>query len=251
MSPPTTPVPEMDIRLPEPGEAGDSQDTEWCEVEVDGESRRFRFHDYHEIYDVPGLYEQLFYSKLKCVSPATVSDMLVSVAEADGLDAGDLAVLDVGAGNGMVGEELKHRGAGAVVGVDIIEEAKLAVERDRPDVYDDYFVVDMTSIPTDVDGSLRAHRFNALTCVAALGFDDIPPPVFEAALQYVGPGGLMGFSIKESFLSDDDESGFAMFIRDAIATGAIRLRDQRRYRHRLSATGEELHYVGIVAEKAG
>lgn len=251
MSTPAPAISEMEIRLPGPSESGSSQDTEWCEVELDGEFRRFRFHDYHEIYDVPGLYERLFYSELKCVSPATVAGMLVSVAEEDGRRSSDLAVLDVGAGNGMVGEELKDAGAGAVVGVDIIEEAKLAVERDRPDVYDDYFVVDMTAIPPDTDAYLRDHRLNALTCVAALGFDDIPPPVFQAALEYVAPGGLMGFSIKESFLGDEDQSGFATFIRESVATGATRLRDQARYRHRLSATGEALHYVGIVAEKAG
>lgn len=239
----------MEIRFPDSSDAGESQDTEWCEVELDGELRRFRFHDYHEIYAVPGLYERLFYSELKCASPRTVAGMLVSAAEEDGLLAADLAVLDVGAGNGMVGEELKELGAGAVVGVDIIDEAKRAVERDRPSVHEDYFVVDMTAIPADTDRALRAHRFNALTCVAALGFDDIPPPVFDAALSYLATGGLMGFSIKESFLTNGDSSGFSLFIRDAIDSGAVRLRDERRYLHRLSATGEELYYVALVAEK--
>ena len=37
---------------------------------------------------------------------------------------------------------------------------------------------------------------------------------------------------------------------EALTDGAMQLRDQRRYRHRLSATGEPLHYVAIVAEKA-
>jgi predicted TPR repeat methyltransferase len=244
-APTTTP---MAIRFPDPAEAGESQDTEWCEVTLDGELRRFRFHDYDEIYSVPGLYEQLFYSELKCASPPTVAGMLVDAAEAKNLGPADLTVLDVGAGNGMVGEELKDLGAGTVVGVDIIEEAKQAVERDRPAVYDDYFVVDMTAIPAEIDESLRVHRFNALTCVAALGFDDIPPPVFEAALSYLSPGGLMGFSIKESFLSNGDDSGFSSFIREAIDGGAMRVLAQERYRHRLSAVGEELYYVALVAQ---
>ncbi len=240
----------MRIRLPGPEEAGDSQDTEWCELELDGEVRRIRFHDYHEIYGVPGLYEHLFYSELRCASPRTVAEMLVSVADADEVSASDLRALDVGAGNGMVGEELKRLGAGLVVGVDIIEEAKEAVHRDRPGVYADYLVVDMTAIPPDVDRGLSGYGFNALTCVAALGFDDIPPAVFEAALGYVAPGGLIGFSIKDSFLTDGDTSGFSRLIRGAIADGSLRVRDQRRYRHRLSATGEALYYVAIVAEKA-
>ena len=35
-------------------------------------------------------------------------------------------------------------GVGTVVGVDILDEAANATERDRPDVYDDYVVVDLT-----------------------------------------------------------------------------------------------------------
>jgi SAM-dependent methyltransferase len=250
MSTPAPTTSELEIRLPDPSEAGASQDTEWCEVELDGEVRRFRFHDYHEIYAVPGLYERLFYSELECASPETVASMLVHAAEKQGLSPNDLAVLDVGAGNGMVGEELKALGAGVVVGADILEEAKHAVERDRPETYEEYFAVDMTAIPADVDRSLREWSFNALTCVAALGFDDIPPPVFEAALGYVAPGGLIGFSIKESFLTDGDDSGFSRLIRNALTSGEMRLCDQHCYRHRLSATGEALHYVAIVAQKA-
>ena len=241
----------MKIRLPDPEEAGKAQDAEWCEVKSNGEVRRFRFHDYHEIYAVPGLYERLFYEELKCISPRTVTEMLGSIAEDDGISASDLAVLDIGAGNGMVGEELKRLGAGRVVGIDIIDEAKQAVMRDRPTVYTDYLVVDMTAIPAEVHRTLRAHRFNALTCVAALGFDDIPPAVFRNALDLLVRGGLVGFSIKESFLGEGDTSGFSTLIRDAIKVGELRVRDQRRYRHRLSATGERLYYIAIVAQKSG
>ena len=65
----------------------------------------------------------------------------------DNETAAKLRVLDVGAGNGMVGEELDRMGARHIVGVDIIPEAKEAAERDRPGVYDDYFVVDLTDVP--------------------------------------------------------------------------------------------------------
>src|SRR5918997_860073 len=34
-----------------------SQDREWCRVRLDEEERTIRFHDYAEIYAVPGLYE--------------------------------------------------------------------------------------------------------------------------------------------------------------------------------------------------
>ena len=45
-----------------------SQDEEWCEITIDGVAHRIRFHDYHELYSVPGLYEQLFCERLECWS---------------------------------------------------------------------------------------------------------------------------------------------------------------------------------------
>ena len=36
------------------------QDEEWCEIVMNGERQRIRLHDYAAIYNVPGLYEQLF-----------------------------------------------------------------------------------------------------------------------------------------------------------------------------------------------
>jgi glycine betaine/choline ABC-type transport system substrate-binding protein len=45
---------------------------------------------------------------------------------------GRLRVLDIGAGNGMVGSELMGSGAQMYVGIDIIEETRTATERDQP-----------------------------------------------------------------------------------------------------------------------
>ena len=51
----------FELYLP-PSQAGGGldQDEEWCEIELDGERRRIRLHDYAAIFNVPGLYEQLF-----------------------------------------------------------------------------------------------------------------------------------------------------------------------------------------------
>jgi len=45
-------------------------------VEPDGREIKLRFHEYAEIYRIKGLYEQLFYERLKCNSPAKVSEAL-------------------------------------------------------------------------------------------------------------------------------------------------------------------------------
>jgi len=143
-SPSATAEKPFEITFPRGREEDRDQDEEFCEVALHGETRRIRFHDYHELYAIPGLYEQLFYEKLKCDSPHTIATLLDEQLDDDA--AADLRVLDVGAGNGMVGEELDRMGAEHIVGVDIIEEAAEAAQRDRPGVYDDYFVVDLTDV---------------------------------------------------------------------------------------------------------
>ena len=237
---------EYELRLPA---AACDQDEEWCELLVDGRPRRIRFHDYNEIYSIPGLYERLFYELLECDSPRAVTALLGEELRARGRDASTLRVLDVGAGNGMVGEELDELGVPVIVGVDIIEEAAAAAERDRPGIYDDYLVLDLTAIPPATHEQLAAHGFNCMVTVAALGFGDIPPDAFANACNLVQPGGLVAFNIKEDFLTDGDGSGFSRLIKRALADGSLDVRAERRYRHRLSIAGDPLHYVAMVAEK--
>jgi predicted TPR repeat methyltransferase len=237
----------FDITFPRGREEDRDQDEEFCEVTLDGETRRIRFHDYHEIYEIPGLYEQLFYEELKCDSPRTIAGLITEQVSSDTVE--NLRVLDVGAGNGMVGEELDRLGAKHIVGVDIIEEAERATERDRPGIYDDYFVVDLTDIPADDQRALEDQRFNCLTTVAALGFGDIPPEAFTAAFNLVEDDGLVAFNIKERFVEDGDRSGFEQLINRSLEDGTMELQDERRYRHRLSVAGDPLYYIAMVARK--
>ena len=226
------------------------QDEEWCEVIVDGETRSVRFHDYDEIYSLPGLYEQLFYDVLKCDSPRVVCQLLAELLEASAESPEDLRVLDVGAGNGMVGEQLRTLGVEMMVGVDIIPEAAQAAERDRPGVYDDYHVVDLTNLSDETRSELDDHDFNAMVCVAALGFGDIPPNAFAEAFNMVDIGGHVAFNIKEDFMSDEDETGFSALIRHALEEGTLELEgEMRSYRHRLSAAGRPLQYLAASAIK--
>jgi hypothetical protein len=225
------------------------QDEEWCEAVVDGKRTRIRFHDYHLIYEVPGLYEQLFYDMLECSSPRVVRTLLARVLAEQGMEPADLRVLDVGAGNGMVGEEIRDLGAATIHGVDIIEEAALAARRDRPDVYDDYLIADLTRLTPDQREALVAEDLNTMTTVAALGFGDIPPAAFTAAFNLIGTPGLLVYTIKEDFVSDDDASGFHRLIKRMFAQEVIVPLAEMHYRHRLSVSGEPLHYVAFVARK--
>ena len=237
------------IQLPNNGERCLSQDEEWCVVTVDGRQKRIRFHDYASIYEIPGLYESIFYDRLKCSSPYRVSQLLVDVMREHGQGPADLKVLDLGAGNGMVGDELHARGAESFVGVDIIPEARSAAIRDRKGVYDEYLVTDMTDLSEETAERLLSKNLNCLTTVATLGFGDIPPQAFEAALSLVSTPGWIAFNIKEDFLYERDESGFARLVRELSRNQVIRIEAYRRYRHRLAIDGSPLYYVAMVATK--
>jgi SAM-dependent methyltransferase len=238
-----------EIRLPETNGDAVAQDEEWCEAVIDGNTQRFRFHDYHQLYRIPGLYEGLFYENLKCCSPSRVVSLLEELLLDFDEDPQDLRVLDLGAGNGMVGDELRARDAQSVVGVDIIPEARQAALRDRPGVYDDYLVTDMTELPEQHEEKLRRREFNCLTSVAALGFGDIPPKAFLKALDMIEVGGWAAFTIKEDFLRHDDTSGFSRLVMQLNQQQILQTQAYRRFQHRLSITGEPLYYVVVVAKK--
>jgi len=238
------------LALPEP-QLSMTQDAEWCVVRDNGSWRRIRFHDYDELYAIPGLYEKVFYDILGCDSPHTVRSLLETELSASGTASRELRVLDLGAGNGMMGEELLQMGAGFLVGVDITEQAAEATRRDRPGVYDDYLVADMTALPDASRRRLVDHRLNALTCVAALGFGDIPTAAFTTAYDLVRPGGWIAFNIKEEFLEGGDSAGFAELIHSMTQAGVLDIRRRKRYRHRLGTDRRPLHYVAIVGRKAG
>lgn len=225
------------------------QDAEWCVVDDGSGWRELRFHDYDEIYKVPGLYEKLFYEVLQCQSPPVVCDLLVEQMTTERIDPAGVRVLDVGAGNGIVAEELRTRGIAKVVGVDIIPEAADAAARDRPGVYDDYRVVDLTTLDADAAAEIAGGGFDALTVVAALGFGDIPPEAFRVAFDMVRTDGFLAFTIRDNFLAETDTSGFAALVRDMMASGELEELGAVTYQHRLATTRQPVHYRAVVARK--
>ena len=240
--------PSVRLALPDAAESYE-QDAEWCVVDDGSGWRELRFHDYDEIYQVPGLYEKLFYEVLQCQSPPVVTDLLVEQMATERLDPSGVRVLDVGAGNGIVAEELRTRGVTKVVGVDIIPEAAMAAERDRPGVYDDYRVVDLTTLDVDAADEIAGGGFDALTVVAALGFGDIPPEAFTVAFDMVRTDGFVAFTIRDNFLSETDTSGFSGLIRSMMESGELEELSAVTYQHRLATTRQPVHYRAVVARK--
>ncbi len=236
------------VRIPDT-DANVSQGAERFIVEYKGDKTHIRAHDYDKIYSVPGLYEYLFYDKYKCNSPKIVCRLLEDELKKASASVSDLKVLDVGAGNGMVGEQLNSRGAGEIVGLDIIEEAAEATERDRPGVYSEYFTEDLTRLSEPVKEKLTDLSPNCLTVVAALGFDDIPPQAFSVAYNLIAESGWVAFNIKDMFYSPKDKTGFSHLIDGMLNDGIFEMHAKKRYRHRFCQDGAPLHYYAVVGQK--
>lgn len=237
------------IHFPSENMAGFEQGQAHFTLVDKGTERKIGLHDYAAIYACPGLYEQLFYERLQCTSPATVANLLHQVAAAAEVDPRRLRVLDFGAGNGMVGELLVDKGAARVVGLDIIAEAAQAAARDRPGAYDAYYVADVTRLEPEQREALQSWRFNALTTVAALGFGDVPVAAFREAYNLIADDGWIAFNIQESFLESADQSGFAQLVKRMMYRDYLKLFHLQRYRHRLSVEGHVLYYYAIIARK--
>ncbi len=237
------------IQFPKAESSNLQQNQSYFYLQESSKQRKIRFHDYDEIYQIPGLYEQLFYDRLKCSSPLKVTSILEAAVRQSQDNFSELRVLDLGAGNGMMGEELKKHGVSRLIGVDIIDEAHDAAIRDRPGIYDAYYVEDFTSLNAGIKEEIISWQCDCMVTVAALGFGDIPVKAFVEAFNIIKSEGWVAFNIKESFFDTTDESGFSKMIRELTFSKHLDVYYIERYRHRLSIDGEPLYYFAIVARK--
>ena len=226
-----------------------NQDEAYFYLHNSSGERKIRFHDYDEIYQVPGLYEQIFYDRLKCTSPGKVASILDAAVKQSQVNFSELRVLDLGAGNGMMGEELKKHGVSRLIGVDIIPEAYDAAIRDRPGIYDAYYVEDFTHLEDEKKEEIVSWQCDCMVTVAALGFGDIPVKAFIEAFNIIKSEAWVAFNIKETFFDISDDSGFSRMIRELIFSKYLDVYHIERYRHRLSIEGEPLYYFAIVGRK--
>jgi predicted TPR repeat methyltransferase len=234
-----------------PDVVGLAQDEEWFAANVAGVRRKIRFHDYADIFSVPGLYEALFYGRLKCTSPVTLAGLLGEALAKARIAPSSLRCLDLGAGNGMVGEELVKLGVASVTGVDILPEAAMATTRDRPGLYADYVVADLTALGEADRARLTATTPNLLSTVAALGFGDIPSLAFTTAWNLVTTPAWVVFNIKQDFLDQKYQHGFSLLVRRLREKGLFQLHAEVAYTHRLALDGTPLPYIGMVGVKTG
>ena len=237
------------VQFPKNELSDTNQNESYFYLQGTSNNRKLLFHDYDEIYQIPGLYEQIFYDRLKCTSPNKVTAILESSIKQSPDNFTELRVLDLGAGNGMMGEELNKRGISRLIGVDIIPEAYEALIRDRPGVYDAYYVEDFCKLSIEKKEEIESWQCDCMVTVAALGFGDIPTEAFVTAFNIIKNEGWIAFNIKDTFLDASDETGFSKLIRELIFSKYLDVYHIERYRHRLSVDGEPLHYFAVAGRK--
>lgn len=237
------------LRLPWVPGSTFEQDTAFFLLEENGETKEIRFHDYAEIYRRPGLYELLFYDRLKCQSHEVIVAMLESAIGETSDQMNSMRVVDLGAGNGLVGEKLREAGVARVIGLDVLPEAAIAAARDRPNVYDEYLVGDLATDGQGLLNAIQRWEPNAMVCVAALGFADIGVTGFTTLFNALDPGSWVAFNIRDKFVMSGDDSGLANMIWKLVMGDSFELHAVRRYRHRYSIQGEPIFYYGVVGRK--
>lgn len=225
------------------------QNEEFFTLVTDDSSKKLRIHDYDEVYKIPGLYEEVVYDHLKCDSPRMVCALLEQEINAAGGPNGELRALDFGAGNGVSGECLADKfDCDTLIGLDIVSEARDAARRDRPEIYDEYYVMDLSE-PSDKDlQALNKWEFNVLLTIAALGYGDIPTQGFINAFNLVEKDGWIAFNIKDRFMSSEDDTGYHDTL-NAMMGDSLEALKIRHYCHRLSMSGDPLHYYAVVGRK--
>jgi SAM-dependent methyltransferase len=215
-----------------------------------GREEIIHLHDYERIYDVPGLYEHIVQRLLRCRSPQIATGALADALDRLRLGPAEIVLLDLGAGTGMVGELAGELGIRTVVGVDALEAARTACLRDRPGVYRDYLIGDLAAPAPRLLAPLRRHQPTALISAGAFGGTHAPPATLLNALALLPPGAPVVFTIDERWLQSDGPGGFQAPITGLVTSGRLRLLRRSRFQHRLSTTGNPIHYELLVAATA-
>ena len=208
----------------------------------DGVEEIVRLQDYDHIFAIPGLYEEVVQRRLKCASPSRIAQELLQGVTSVDMKASELHVLDVGAGNGLSGQELRRIGVGTVIGLDVSEIARLAAERDRPGVYEEYIVADMAT-PDLIPDLIQRYKLNTVTCAGALGH--LPVDDFARRVWSEFPKG--------SWISAgvfDVPGTENKIIASYKTTGLFEIISCERFRHRQTMAGEPIYNLALLARRS-
>ncbi len=237
------------VVLPERNNTSEQNPAEYCLVGDDGSWEQVRLREHRRFWARPGLYEYLVRELLESDAARTICRLLEREVRAAKGQIERLRVLDLGAGNGWLGGELAEIGVGRIFGIDRSQEAASAAERDNPGIYADYLVMDMRRLSEAQRDRLMHFDFSCLACVEPLAADEPPPNAFIEAFNVLAPGGWVAFHVHEDALRGQRDSRFTPLVQQMIKSGAISVRAEERYQHRLTTQGTPLVHVAFIGRK--
>lgn len=226
-----------------------SQGQEYFFIEIEGEKEKIQLHDYVKIYSIPWLYEKVLYELLKCNTPVAICDNFKKALQGSNVNPLDLQVLEIGAGSGIFGEQLKSVGIKRIAGLDILDIAREAAERDRPGLYDDYYVADLTNLPKAMYQKLENQKFSCVAVASATGWGHhIPVFGFATAFNLLSPGGWFIYHVKRD--KDDPECAeLCNWIDEIIGSQQMRLVSKESCFHRYSIDNKPIFYDVSIGTK--
>ena len=200
-------------------------------------------HDYAALYQVPGLYEATYLVRLGGRAPHLLIKTLAEVVPRR--ERAVLQVLDVGAGTGVVGEQLTAVGFRRIAGTDVEPASEWAVLRDRAELYQDLRTIDLTGLSEDDLRWLRTVAPQVVTVAGAVGFGHLQVDAFAALTRMLPVGGLLALTVAHGFEHDPELADHATLLLGP----AYRLRTRRDGLHRQTAEGARLDVVALILER--
>jgi len=226
------------------------QSDEFFQATVDGQRQRFNIHDYATLYRIPWLYDIALYHNLVCRTPTEMSAAIDKVWTEAGIDRTGLRALELGAGSGAFGHELRHTlGIPRVEAIDICPEAAEAATRDRAGLYDAYHIDDLTNLRPETERAMREAAFNVVAMASATGWGNhIPLAGFETSFDLLIPGGWYIFHVKPND-PDPECIELCAWVADKVDSGAMDQKYRGSHFHRKSSNGGDIYYDVVIGLK--
>ncbi len=161
------------------------------------------------------------------------------------------------AGNGIVGAELRKQlaekpGIRTLVGTDLLESARSAALRDRPDVYDDYIAADLTR---PHESQLPSSSDIVVICAAlGPGDGDLPLEAVDGAIVLLREGGLLTLTVNAGSQRAGMSPRWHSFMASVNGSGASHWEGleevaRKQYQHRKSVQGKWIEYTALIYRK--
>jgi SAM-dependent methyltransferase len=166
------------------------------------------------------------------------------------VDRSKLRALELGAGSGAFGHELRHTlHIPHLEAIDICPEAAEAAMRDRAGLYDAYHIDDLTKLSPTAEVALSKAAFNVVAMASATGWGNhIPLAGFETSFDLLVPGGWYIFHVKPND-PDPECIELCAWVANKVESGAMDQKYRGSHFHRKSSNGSDIYYDVVVGVK--